>query len=192
MIIISCFCLVPFVFFKGWFEGVAEDSSIFAEGVCFLYTAAILYMSDRCTKGSKTPGDITAKDAVTVGFFQGIALLPGVSRSGSTISSGLFQGFSRETAVKYSFILGMPVILASCLLELKDAFSGETHIGAGNCIVGFIVAAVVGLAAIKMVQWLVNSDKFKVFAYYTFVLGCLVIVISFIEFCMGHPVTFGK
>ena len=90
MIFISCLCLIPFAIFKDWFEGIAEDSSIFAEGLCFLYTAAILFMSDRCTKGSKKPGDIKTKDAVTVGLFQGVALLPGVSRSGSTICSGLF------------------------------------------------------------------------------------------------------
>ena len=53
MIIVSCFCLVPFLPFKGWFEGIAEDSSIFAEGLCFLYTSAILFMSDRCVKGKK-------------------------------------------------------------------------------------------------------------------------------------------
>lgn len=192
MIIISCFCLAPFALFKRWFEGVGQDDSIFAEGLCFLYTSAILYMSDRCNKGNKDPRSIKVKDAVTVGLFQGVALLPGVSRSGSTISAGLFSGFKRKTAVKYSFILGIPVILLSCLMEVKDAIGSNVHVGAGNCIVGFIVAAVVGLGAIKLVEWLVTSDKFKVFAYYTFVLGVIVIVISFIEFCMGHPITFGK
>ena len=128
MIIVSCFCLVPFLPFKGWFEGIAEDSSIFAEGLCFLYTSAILFMSDRCIKGKKTQGDIAYKDAITVGLFQGVALLPGVSRSGSTISAGLFSGMTRETSVKYSFILGIPVILMSCLLEVKDAVSTHTDI----------------------------------------------------------------
>jgi undecaprenyl-diphosphatase len=192
MIVISCFCLAPFVLFKDWFESVAEDSSIFAEGLCFLYTAAILMMSDRCKKGNKQPGDITAKDAVTVGLFQGVALLPGVSRSGSTISSGLFSGFSRETAVKYSFILGIPVIFLSCLSELKDAVSEGLDISVVNCLIGFVVAAFVGVCAIKMVSWLVKTDKFKIFAYYTLVLGILVLIVAFIEFCMGHPITFAK
>ncbi|MBQ8108316.1 MAG: undecaprenyl-diphosphate phosphatase [Ruminococcus sp.] len=190
MIILSCLCLAPFALFKDWFEGVAQDDSIFAEGLCFLYTAAILFMSDRCKKGDKTEADITAKDAVTVGLFQGVALLPGVSRSGSTITSGLFSGFSRKTAVKYSFILGIPVIFLSCLLELKEAFSSNVSVGAGNCLVGFVVAAAVGVCAIKLVSWLVNTDKFKIFAYYTAVLGVLVILVSFIEFCMGHAITF--
>ncbi|MBQ8967560.1 undecaprenyl-diphosphate phosphatase [Ruminococcus sp.] len=190
MIILSCFCLAPFALFKDWFESVGEDGSIFAEGLCFLYTSAILFMSDKCSKGSKTAGDITAKDSVTVGLFQGVALLPGVSRSGSTISAGLFSGFSRETSVKYSFILGIPVIFLSCILEVAKAVKSNIHVGAANCIVGFIVAAAVGVLAIKLVNWLVKTDRFKVFAIYAFVLGCAVLVVSFIEFCMGHAITF--
>ena len=197
MIILSCLCLAPFALFKDKLEGIGEDKSIFAEGLCFLYTSAILFMSDKCPKGKKTAGDIKAKDSITVGLFQGVALLPGVSRSGSTISSGLFCGFSRETSVKYSFILGIPVILLSCLLEvakyLKTMFGSNVDapkVGFTNCFVGFIVSAVVGVMAIKLVSWLVKSDKFKAFAYYTLALGCAVLVISFIEFCMGHPISF--
>ena len=125
-------------------------------------------------------------------LFQGVALLPGVSRSGSTISAGLFSGMTRETSVKYSFILGIPVILMSCLLEVKDAVSTHTDIDWVSCAVGFVVAAFVGLCAIKLVNWLVKTDKFKVFAYYTLVLGVIVLVISFIEMCMGHPISFAK
>lgn len=191
MIIISTLCLIPFMFFKSWFEGISEDGGIFAEGLCFLYTAGILFMSDRCAKGKKTPKDIKTKDAVTVGFFQGVALLPGVSRSGSTISSGLFCGFTRETAVQYSFVLGIPAILGGCLLEIKDAVETKAGVEILPCIVGFIVAAFVGVCAIKLVDWLVKSDKFKVFGYYTFVLGVIVIVISIIEKFIGHAIVFG-
>ena len=190
MIVISTFMLVPFMFFKSWFEGIAEDSSILAEGICFLYTAAILFLSDKCIKGKKTKGDITAKDAATVGFFQGIALLPGVSRSGSTISSGLFCGFDRSTAVAYSFVLGIPAILGGCLLEIIDAVKEhEASVGIGNCAVGFIVAAVVGICAIKMVDWLVKSDKFKIFSIYTGALGIIVIFIGILELVRGTTFT---
>lgn len=188
MLIVSTAVLIPFYIFKDFFEGFAEDSSIFAEGICFLYTAAILYLSDRCTKGKKTLGDISGKDAVTVGFFQAVALLPGVSRSGSTISSGLFCGFERETAVKYSFILGIPAILGGCLVEVKDAAATDMTFKA-DYIIGFFVAAIVGIAAIKMVSWLVKSDKFKIFAYYTATLGAVVVLISIIESIIGHPIS---
>ena len=192
MIIISTFMLVPFMFFKSWFEGIAEDTSIMAEGFCFLYTAAILFLSDKCTKGKKTKGDIVAKDAATVGFFQGVALLPGVSRSGSTISSGLFCGFDRPTAVAYSFVLGIPAILGGCLLEIVEALKSDESaaVGFSNCAVGFVVAAVVGVCAIKMVDWLVRSDKFKVFSIYTGVLGVIVLFIAILELVRGTTITF--
>lgn len=179
MIILSTAMLIPFMFFKDWFTGISEDNSIFAEGLCFIYTSIILYMSDRCVKGKKTAGDITCKDAVAVGLFQGVALLPGVSRSGSTISAGLFSGFTRETAVAYSFIMGIPAILGGALISLKDSLEvHEKAVTVPECIVGFVVAAVVGILAIKMVDWLVKSDKFKVFGYYTFALGVITLILS--------------
>lgn len=180
MVILSTAVLIPFYIFKDFFEGFAEDSTIFAEGICFLYTAAILLLADKCPKGNKNLGDITVKDSVFVGFFQSIALLPGVSRSGSTISAGLFSGYARETAVKYSFILGIPAILGGCLVEVKDAIKTDMSFS-WTYILGFIVAAVVGICAIKMVNWLVKTDKFKIFAYYTGALGVIVILISIFE-----------
>ena len=190
MMFVSCLCLLPFAPFLDWFEHFAEDGSILAEGICFLYTAAILFMSDRCMKGTKTPADIKTGDAVTVGVMQGVAMLPGVTRSGSTISAGLFCGFTRETAVEYSFILGIPVILLGCLTEVKGALEDKTAIDWGSCGIGFVVAAIVGLCAIKMVSWLVKTDKFKVFAYYTAILGCAVIIAAIIEKMTGHTIMF--
>ncbi|MGN1481028.1 undecaprenyl-diphosphate phosphatase [Porcipelethomonas sp.] len=186
MMIISLLLLIPFYIFKDFFEGISEDSDIIVEGICFLYTSVILFLSDRCVKGSKKFEDIKGKDAVVVGIFQGVALLPGVSRSGSTISSGLFCGFERETAVQYSFILGIPAILGGCLLEIKDAAEQNAlAFEPVNFILGFAVAAVVGLCAIKMVNWLVKSDKFKIFAIYTFILGIAVIGIGIFEHAVG-------
>ena len=186
MMIISLLMLIPFYIFKDFFEGVSEDSDIIVEGICFLYTATILFFSDRCVKGNKKFGDITVKNAVTVGAFQGVALLPGVSRSGSTISGGLFCGFERETAVQYSFILGVPAILGGCLLQVKDAVDQKAmDIEPLNFAVGFIVSAIVGICAIKMVNWLVKSDKFKIFAVYTLILGVVVIGIGIFEHAVG-------
>ena len=77
-------------------------------------------------------------------------------------------------------------------MEFKDAIISEADIQFSSCLVGFVVAAIVGLCAIKLVNWLVKTDKFKVFAYYTLVLGILVLIVAFIEMCMGHPITFAK
>ena len=188
MLVISLALLFPFYIFKDFFTGVAEDANILVEGFCFLYTAVILFLSDRCVKGKKEPKDITVKNAVTVGVFQGIALFPGVSRSGATICSGLFCGFSRDTAVRYSFILGIPAILGGCLLEIKDAAEVGIEIDLLPWIVGFVVAAVVGVGAVKMVSWLVKSEKFKIFSIYTFVLGMIVIGIGIYELISGQHI----
>ncbi len=191
MVFISTACLLPFYICKDWFESFSQDSSILAEGICLLYTSVILFLSDKCTKGTKENGDIKAGDAVTVGLFQGVALLPGVSRSGSTISSALFCGFTRETAVSYSFVLGIPAILGGCLVEIKDAVqTNAMQVDFVPFIVGFIVAAIVGILAIKMVSWLVNKDKFKIFGIYTAVVGVLVIGVAVYERISGNIVTF--
>ncbi len=180
MLLISLAVLLPLYPLKDVVEKVANEH-VLVIGFCFLYTAVILYLSDRCTKGKKEPKDITVKNALTVGVFQGIALFPGISRSGSTICSGLFSGFSRDTAVKYSFILGIPTILAGCLLEVKDAVEEGIDLDLLPLLVGFVVSAVVGIAAIRMVKWLVKSDKFKVFAVYTLLIGLVTIGASIYE-----------
>ncbi len=190
MFIISTAVLIPFYLCKGFFESFSEDASILAEGLCFLYTAAILFMADRTAKGTKEITDVTACDAATIGFFQSVALLPGVSRSGSTISAGIFCGLKRDEAVSYSFILGIPAILGGCLVEVKDGLEAKSNISFLNCFVGFIVSAAVGLLAIKLVQWLMKTDKFKIFYIYTAVLGVIVIGFAIVELFIGHPISF--
>ena len=192
MFIISTAVLIPFYIFKGFFEGFAEDSSIFAEGICFLYTAALLFMADMTSEGSKRAADLKYRDAVRIGFFQAVALLPGVSRSGSTISAGIYSGLRREEAVSYSFILGIPAILGGGVVELVGGIKEGSGAGVLQCIIGVIIAAVVGFLAIRLVQWLIKSDKFKIFYIYTAALGVIVIIVSIIEMIMGKPITFGK
>ncbi|MEE5993576.1 MAG: undecaprenyl-diphosphate phosphatase [Oscillospiraceae bacterium] len=187
MMIVSLVVLVPFYFIRDFIEGVAEKYLI-ALGCFFLYTSVILFLSDRVKddKTVKTPADISWKDALIVGLFQAVALLPGVSRSGSTICSGLFVGMNRDTAVKYSFMLGIPTILAGCLVEIKDAAEANalSMEQFPLFVVGFIVSAIVGIGAIKMVDLLVKSNKFKYFAIYTLILG--LVVVGYSIFGMVH------
>ena len=176
MLIISLVVLVPFYFIRDFIEGVAEKYLI-ALGCFFLYTSLILFLSDRCKNGTKTPATMTWKEALIIGLFQAVALLPGVSRSGSTICGALFVGTDRDTAVKYSFMLGIPTILAGCLVEIKDAVDANA-LPVNEIpvyMIGFVVAAVVGIAAIKLVDLLVKNNKFKYFAVYTLLLGIGVI-----------------
>lgn len=163
MLFISLVLLVPFYLIKDVFENI----SLPILGVCFLFTSIELFFASRIRSGKKTAGDITVKDAVVIGLFQCIALFPGVSRSGSTISGGLFSGLEKETAVRYSFVLGIPAILGGCLVELKDVLDGTITVNIPAAVIGFIVAAVVGVLAINLVRWLIRSDNFIVFSIYT-------------------------
>ena len=163
MLVISLLMLVPFYFFKDKFENV----SLPILGCCFLFTSIELFFASRIRNTKKTAGDITVLDAIIIGLFQCVALFPGVSRSGSTISGGLFRGLEKETAVRYSFILGIPAILGGCLVELKDLLEGEIEVAIVPTIIGFVVATIVGVLAIKLVKWLIKSDNFIVFSIYT-------------------------
>ncbi|NMB30795.1 MAG: undecaprenyl-diphosphate phosphatase, partial [Clostridiales bacterium] len=188
MLIFACVPLLGFYILKDIFEAVASDDDIILEGVCFLFTGFILYISTKVIGGRKGMAEMRASDAFTIGIFQGIALLPGVSRSGSTISSGLLCGLKREEAVQFSFILGIPPILAASALQFRDLRGAEVDIDILPLVIGFAISAVVGFLAIKLVQWLIKSDRFKIFAAYTLVLGIVVVIIGVIEKIYGVAV----
>jgi len=124
-----------------------------------------------------------------IGTFQGIAALPGVSRSGSTISAGLLCGLSDEYAVEFSFILGIPVILATSALEMRDVLRTDYTIELLPLLVGVVTAFVVGLGAIRLISWLVKKGRFAIFAYYTLALGFLVLAAGVIELVTGISIT---
>lgn len=169
MLVISLALLIPFYLLKDFFENV----SLPVMGVCFLFTSAELFFASRIRNTKKTAGDITVKDSVVIGLFQCAALFPGVSRSGSTISGGLFSGLEKETAVNYSFVLGIPAILGGCLVELLDAVKGTVTVEIAPTLIGFVTAAVVGVLAISLVKWLIRSDNFIVFSIYTLLVSLL-------------------
>ena len=175
MLFISLVLLVPFYLIKDVFENI----SLPILGLCFLFTSVELFFASRIRNTKKTAGDITVKDAVVIGLFQCAALFPGVSRSGSTISGGLFSGLEKETAVRYSFVLGIPAILGGCLVELKDALDGTIEVKILPTVIGFAVAAIVGILAIKLVKWLIKSDNFIVFSIYT-----LLVSIATFAYCI--------
>lgn len=179
MVIIATLILVPVYFFKEFFTSVEGDGDIIFEGCAFIFTAILLFLSDACVKGFKTGKDMTVKDALTVGLFQCVALFPGVSRSGSTTTAGLFCGLTRETAVTYSFILGIPAILGGSVLELGDAISSGVELDIVPLVVGFCAAAVTGFLSIALVKLIIKHDKFKIFGIYTLILGIL---------CVGYGI----
>lgn len=188
MVIIATAILVPVYLFKDFFTGREGDGDIVFEGVAFLFTAVLLFLSDKCSKGTKRGEDMTVKDAVMVGLFQCVALFPGVSRSGSTTAAGLFCGLEKETAVSFAFILGIPAILGGSVLELGDAIHSEMELNWALLALGFVIAAVVGFASIKLVSWLLNKDRFKIFGIYTVIIGALCIAGGLWEHISGNTI----
>jgi len=185
MIILSLVPLLAAYLLKDVFTALAEDNDILVEGVCFLFTGSMLFIADRCVKGKKTALKMKTTDALAIGFFQGVAGLPGVSRSGSTISSGILCGLTTDFAVQFSFIMGIPVMLVTSAMEMRDALKSDIVIDAIPLLAGIVTSFVVGLGAIKLIKWLVKSGRFAIFAYYTLTLGMLVIIVGIIELIIG-------
>ena len=190
MVIIATLILVPFVFIKDFFTSVQGDGDIIFEGCAFIFTSIILILSDACVKGYKTGKDMKVRDAVIVGLFQCVALFPGVSRSGSTISSGLFCGLTRETAAAFSFILGIPAILGSAVLEVRDVVKEGIQVDLLPLLIGAVISAVVGILAIKLVNIVIKNDKFKIFGIYTLIIGIACIGIGIYETLTGNHIHF--
>lgn len=187
LLIVATLPMLLSFFLLDLFNKVSSDNDIIFEGVCFLITSILLFLSDT-RGGDKTEKDMKYRDAVAVGVMQALAPFPGVSRSGSTISVGLFTGLDRKFAVSFSFIMGIPPILAANLMELKDVASGGLGMPVSTVLIGMGVALLFGLLAIRMVQWLVVGERFKIFAWYTLVLGVLVIGIGIFERLTDHMV----
>ena len=141
-------------------------------GLGFLATSAILFFSGKRQGHRKEVG---YADALVMGVFQAVAILPGISRSGSTISGGLFRGIDRTEAAKFSFLMSIPAILGSVVLQVKDIVTGTAvSLPLVPVIVGTAAAAVSSLFAIKFMLYLVRRVNLAGFAIYTLALGTLV------------------
>lgn len=176
----------PFYLVQDFFTGRQGDGDIVFEGVAFMFTALLLFLSDRFGHGTRTAEDMTVKDAVTVGLFQVVALFPGVSRSGSTTAGGLLSGLEKQTAVTFAFILGIPAILGGSVLELGDALKSDMELDWVSLGIGFVIAAFVGILSIKLVSWLVKKDRYKIFGVYTAVLGVACVAAGLWEHITGN------
>lgn len=164
----------------------SSDDSILAEGICFLITGFMLLLGSAFSDNTKKFRKMAPIPAFAIGIAQFFAAcFPGISRSGSTISTGLCFRISKKDMIAYSFILSIPAVLASGLVEFKDALETDDIISIAPLIVGFITSAVVGLFAIQLLKKLLESSKFKYFGYYCTVLGLAVTVVGFIEKFIG-------
>ena len=157
--------------------GLSEDDSILVEGLCFLLTGFLLLTSTYVSKKKTLNREVNTLDSFAIGLAQVFAAgFPGISRSGSTISTGMICGVSKEYMVEYSFILGIPAIIVANAVELKDAVETGAQLELLPTVIGVIVAAVVGVACIKLLQWILKKDMWKYFGFYCLIIGVFTIV----------------
>lgn len=158
---------------------LSEYAFINVLGLMFLITAILLLIPAFIKKRAKL--GLGVKSGFIIGTMQGLACVPGISRSGTTIVTGQLCGLSEEESVKFSFILSIPIILGGIIYEL--IFSSKIIISTIfglPMIIGFIVAFLSGLLSIKMVAKLTQKNKFFVFSIYLFIIGLLIIINSFL------------
>lgn len=167
------------VLFDSFIEKASSD--ILVPGIGLLFTALLLTIADHTEAGRKRPNQISYTEAGIVGVAQGLATLPGISRSGTTIAACLKLGFDKNFAVKYSFIMSIPAVLGAVVLKLKDfaeiKFDTAMII---NYSVGTIISAVIGYVCIKTMLVIVRGKKFTGFAVYCFVVGTIAVIWKFI------------
>ena len=122
------------------------------------------------------------------------SIFPGISRSGSTLSTGLLRGVEKQTALDYSFILGIPAIIAAAALELKESveIGAISSMNINSVLIGMLVSAIVGFLSIKLFKWLLKTDKMIIFIIYTFVVGLASLIIGIYEQTQGFNIFTGN
>lgn len=159
------------------------NSPLYA-GLCLMITACLLLFARNCSRTvvsgaevASTPRDVTAKSAVIIGLFQAVAILPGISRAGSTISGGLICGLKRADAARFSFLIALPAIGGATLLEVLDFVKGEKVIDRqlGPVFAGALISFVVGVFSLRWLISQILADRLHWFAMYCMLAGMMTI-----------------
>lgn len=157
------------------------DNMVFV-GAALIVTGILLFLCDRVRKGRKTERSATWLDALLVGVGQAVATLPGVSRSGMTITAGCFVGYERRFAVRFSFLLSIPAVLGANILSIGDAVqAGINGAEVPMYLVGVVTAAVVGYLCIRLLKYVADKGRFGAFAYYCWAVGILTLVLQAVK-----------
>ncbi len=170
------------VLFKDFFESLFNN--IPAVGFFLIVTGFLLWGSEIMSRRipEKTSlKDMSIKNSLIIGIFQALSIAPGISRSGATISAGLFLGLERELAARYSFLLSIIAILGAALVQAKD-ISNMFDVSTGALIAGFLAAAISGYLAIKLLLKLIKERSLLIFAYYCWIVGILALILSLVVF----------
>jgi len=178
LIIIGTLPLVFVLPIKDYVERLYSNT--FFIGFALIITGILLYISDKIVVGKKNEKSATVKSVVITGFAQALAVIPGLSRSGTTITVGLLCGFDRKFSLKFSFLLSIPAVLGANLVSLADAIKeGIDWALVPVYLVGMLAAAVAGYGAIRLLKLIMDRGRLGGFAYYCWAVGLITIVLSF-------------
>ncbi|MDD3767049.1 MAG: undecaprenyl-diphosphate phosphatase [Eubacteriales bacterium] len=177
LLFVATLPLVVVFLFKDKIDRVFSSSTFV--GAALLVTGVILWLTDKIRQGGLTDESASYKNALMVGIFQLFAILPGISRSGSTIFGGMLSGMKKEFAVKFSLLLSIIAVLGAAVSSVPDMVSGAgVSATATQCILGMAVSAISGIFAIKFLVKMLSKGNFKVFAFYCWAVGIITIIMS--------------
>lgn len=179
MIVLGTLPLLLMVPIKDMLDGLFYKNVFI--GVMLILTGCILYVSDHMIQGKKSERSMTVLDAILIGLCQCVAVIPGLSRSGTTITAGIATGLRRDFAVKFSFLLSIPAVLGANILSLADAVRAGVDLASVPAyLVGMLVAMISGIISISVFKRIFSNGKFGGFAYYCWVAGVLSIILTMI------------
>jgi undecaprenyl-diphosphatase len=163
---------VPIALIGFFFHDVIESlfSNLLAVGVALIITGSVLIFSEK-RKGKRKMG---IPDSLLVGLAQGAAIIPGISRSGITVATGLLRKIGKATAFRYSFLLSVPAVLGATVMESKDIVMG--NIDMAPLFLGATISMIVGYVSLKLLQRIIMNEKFHLFAYYCWAVGIAIIL----------------
>lgn len=157
-----------------------SDNPIFS-GTGFLLTGVLLLVTDRIEPGTKVPRDITYLQAAVIGIIQGVTVLNGISRTGIMIVAGILLGFGKKFAIRFSFLLSVPVVFGGLILNLGEYLRADLSADIlANYAAGALAAFIAGLVTIGIAMNGMRKTGFKVFSYYSFILGTISIICGFV------------
>lgn len=175
MLCVATIPLVPVALLSDRVELLGNYSWVV--GLLLLFNGAMLWFSDRISSGKYQLSNLGLARPFVIGCIQMFGVLPGISRSGSTITGGRLCGLTPEDSVRFSFLMAIPAILGACVLKLPDFFAdGIQSDLVAPCILGALVALVVGLGAIKLLQFFSRKKGFTVFSIYSILVGAAAII----------------
>lgn len=179
IIISTIYTVVVVLIFKGFF--IDSFSGKFLP-ICFMITAILLMVTYFKTKSPKYKSykDMSYKNASIIGLMQGVAVLPGISRSGTTISTAILLNVDSDKATSYSFILSIPIIICSLIFEIYECFVGNQSMYSGgvlNLTLAFVIALIFGIFAIKIMKKLAKTGKYYYFSIYLAILSIICLFI---------------